>query len=317
DVADRNIIGDATGSGIVMQGGGSPPLVLGTYNNQVLNNYIGVGWNSTNNSYTNRANGTRGVHLLGHDNTLSGNLIGDNVQAGILVSGIGAANNVIADNFIGLSESGDTVLGNGNAGIHFSGDVGDAPSGNTVRYNTIAENADEGVWVEIGQHNKIRRNRIFDNGLLGIDLAAEGVTPNDDDGGIQQNDYANRGQNFPVLTRAAGGFNTGVVSGSLTSTGGDFTVDVYASGSCDSSGNGEGQTWLKSATVTISVPPQLDEGTATFDIPISTSNPLVLIGGAAITATATDPSGNTSEFSACVGYVNDTIFADGFDPAPG
>jgi hypothetical protein len=317
DVADRNVIGDATGSGIVLQGGGSPPLVLGTYNNQILNNYIGVGWSPSNSNYTNRGNGTRGVHLLGHDNTLSGNLIGDNVQAGILVSGYGAANNLIDGNFIGLSEGGGTVLGNGNSGIHFFGSVGDAPSGNTVRYNTIAENADEGIWVEIGQHNKIRRNSIFANGLLGIDLAGEGVNANDDDGGIQQNDYANRGQNFPVLTRAAGGYDTGVVSGTLSTTGGDFTVDVYASGVCDGSGDGEGEIWLKSATVTVTVPVGLDEGTASFAIGISSSDPAVLRGGNAITATATDSSGNTSEFSACVAYVNDTIFADGFEPPPG
>ena len=308
DVAERNIIGDATGSGIVMQGGASGSLLLGTYNDQVLNNYVGVGWNTSSGNFTNRANGTRGIHLLGHDNTLSDNLIGDNLQAGVLVEGGGAANNVIGSNFIGAAENG-AELGNGNAGIHFSGDVGDAPSSNTVHYNTIAENGDEGVWVEIGQHNKIRRNQIFDNGLLGIDLAGEGVMPNDDDGSIQQNDYANRGQNFPVLMRAA----PGTVSGTLTTTGGDFTVDVYASGSCDDSGNGEGTAWLKSATVTVTVPPQLDEGTATFDIGIP-SVPHFLSQIVAITATATDSSGNTSEFSACVAYDNDTIFADGFDP---
>jgi len=38
--------------------------------------------------------------------------------------------------------------------------------------------------------------------------------------------------------------------------------------------------------------------------------------GSKITAAATDANGNTSEFSACVNYVNDTLFANGSDPAP-
>jgi parallel beta-helix repeat protein len=298
----------------VLQGGASPPLVLGTYNNQILNNYIGLGWSAGASTYTNRGNGTRGIHLLGHDNTVSGNVIGDNVQAGILIDGGGALNNVIGSNFIGTDGNGAT-LANGNAGIHFTGATGDAPSGNTIRYNTIANNGDEGVFVGIGQHNKIRRNSIYSNALLGIDLAGEGVTPNDDDGGIQLNDYANRGQNFPVLTGAAGGYHSGRVSGSLTTTGGDYTLDIFASPSCDASGYGEGKTWLKSGTVTVTVPQGLHQGIATFTIAFTTTPLLPLLSGEKITATATDQAGDTSEFSACTSYLNDTIFADGFDPS--
>jgi len=314
DFADRNIIGDATGSGILLQGGGAPPLLLGTYNNTILNNFIGVGWD-VGGTYTNRGNGTRGIHVLGHDNTISGNVIGDNAQAGILVSNFGGANNIIESNLIGVGSRG-FPLANGNAGIHFAGDIGNAPAGNVVRYNTIADNDDQGVWVEIGQRNKIRRNVIFGNGLLGIDLAAQGVTPNDDDGGIQQVDYANRGLNFPVVTSAGGGNLSGVVRGSLTTTGGDYRLDFYATRGCDDSGNGEGATWVHSGVVTVTVPQGTDEGTADFAIDVAwQTQPLMLpplTNGAAITATATDSVGNTSEFSACVPYFNDTIFEDGF-----
>lgn len=311
DVADRNIIGDATGSGIVMQGGIYGALVLGTYNNQILNNYIGVGWSVNAGNYTNRGNGTRGIHLLGHDNTISGNVIGNNVQAGILIDGGGAQNNVIGSNFIGVGANGATI-GNGNAGIHLTNASAGAPSGNTIRYNTIAYNDDEGVLVSIGQGNKIRKNSIFDNGLLGIDLAGGGITPNDDDGGFQQKDYANRGQNFPLITGAAGGYHNGRISGTLTTTGGDYTVDIYLSPGCDASGNGEGKTWLQSTTVTVTVPQGLDEGFETFDIAFTTLPALPLFNGNAITATATGPAGDTSEFSTCASYLNDTIFADGF-----
>jgi hypothetical protein len=315
DVADRNIIGDATGSGILLQGGASGSLVLGTYNDQIINNYIGVGWSVSGGSYTNRANGTRGIHLLGHDNTISGNLIGDNVQAGILVDGGGAVNNIIGGNFIGADKAG-SALGNGNAGVHFVGAAGDAPHDNTIRYNTIADNGTEGVWVGIGQHNKIRKNSIYANGGLGIALAGEGVLANDDDGGIQMSDYANRGQNYPVLTSAAGGYHSGRIGGTLTTTAGDYTVDFYASPSCDASGNGQGKTWLASGTVTVTVPSGIDQGTTTFDIPFKTTSVFALFNGRAITATATDAAGNTSEFSTCKSYLNDTIFADGFEPPP-
>ena len=313
DDGDRNIIGGASGSGLVLQGGSTPPFSLGSYNNQIIGNMIGIGWNVNTSSYTNRANGSRGINLQGHDNTISGNVIADNAQAGILLSGVSASNNVISGNFIGVGADGSS-LGNGNAGIHFDGTPGDAPEDNTVRDNVIGSNADEGIWVEIGQGNKLRRNSIYTNGLLGIDLAAEGVNPNDDDAGIQQEDYANHGQNYPVLTSAAGGFTSGYIAGSLSSTGGDFTIDFYATQSCDPSGHGPGDTWIGSGKVTLTVPTGLDEGFATFNVRVTPDIFPPLLNGRIITATATNANGDTSEFSACASYLNDTIFADGFEP---
>jgi parallel beta-helix repeat protein len=318
DRADRNIIGGATGSGVVVQGGTVSHLVIGAYNNQIINNYIGVGWNENAGTYTNLGNGTRGVHLFGHDNTISGNLIGNNVQAGILVSNGAAQNNVIDGNFIGADAVG-MALGNGNAGIHLTGDSGDAPTANTIRDNTIANNGDQGVYVDFGTRNKIRKNSIYSNGALGIDLAGAGVNPNDNDGALLVTiDYANRGLNFPVLTSAAGGYESGYVGGTLTTTGGDYTVDLYLNSSCDSSGNGEGSTWLRGATVTVPPTSPGFQTTAGFNIRImQPSVNLAFLSGRKITATATDSAGNTSEFSACATYFNDTIFANGFEQPPG
>jgi hypothetical protein len=75
--------------------------------------------------------------------------------------------------------------------------------------------------------------------MLGIDLGAVGVTAIDDDGGIQQNDYENRGQTFPVIIGAGGGYASGHVSGTLGTTGGDFVVGVHLSPDRDASGHGE------------------------------------------------------------------------------
>ena len=179
----------------------------------------------------------------------------------------------------------------------------------------VARRWAEAGWrvVGIGHGNKVRKNSIYFNGLLGIDLAAVGVTANDDDGGIQSNDYANRGQNFPVITGAAGGDQSGHVNGTLTTTGGDYVVDVYISPDCDASGHGEAYVWLKSKTVTVTVPQGIDQGTAPFDVAFAVQPPLFLGNGWSITATATDTAGDTSEFSLCTSYVNDTIFRNGFD----
>jgi len=106
--ADRNIVGDATGSGIVVSDGSA--------NNQIINNYVGIGWNTAGSgSFTNRGNGARGLYVAGDHNTLSANLIAFNVQAGIVLDGGGANNNVISGNFIGTT--GTANLGNGAAGI--------------------------------------------------------------------------------------------------------------------------------------------------------------------------------------------------------
>jgi hypothetical protein len=134
---------------------------------------------------------------------------------------------------------------------------------------------------------------------LGIDLlggtegigAATGVTANDPcdaDIGIGA---PNNLQNYPVLTSATSSGGITTVAGILDSTSSTaFTVDFYANSACDASGNGEGQTFLGSTTVTT-------DGSCNgsfvvvlpFDVPV----------GGSVTATAIDPAGNTSEFSPC------------------
>jgi parallel beta-helix repeat protein len=312
DVADRNIIGDAVSDGIWLQGTASPPLIFGAYNNQIVNNYIGVGWAIAGSNYTNRANGSNGVRLDGHDNTLRGNLIGHNTNDGVLLNGDAAIDDAVKDNFIGV-DAGGTNLGNGSMGVRTQNDAHD----NNIVANTIANNGQKGVRIVTGAHNKIRKNSIYGNALLGIDIAAEGVTANDDDGGIQPSDYANRGQNFPVLTGAAGGYASGYVTGALTTTAGDYTVDFYLSSACNPAGNGDGQTWLGAATVSVPTPQIGDQGTVDFVLRIREPSIVQpLLNGGVVTATATDAAGDTSEFSACVNYVNDTIFVNGFEPPP-
>jgi len=312
DVADRNIIGDAVNSGIV--------IVDGSKSHQIVGNYIGVGWSTGSSTYTNRSNGARGIYVAGDHNTISGNLIGFNTQAGIVLDSLGAHDNLISLNFIGADVAG-TNVGNTGAGIHLIGDsggFGDAPNDNTIRSNTIADNGTQGVLVDVGQGNRVRKNSIYGNANLGIDLLPVGANfPQSDDGGLHVADEANRSQNFPVLTAAKGGNDNGTVAGSLTTTAGDHTIDFYDTPGCDASGYGEGKSWLGGVSVTVPVPVVGFQGTYSFTaLPISAPLFVALANGSKVTATATDSNGNTSEFSACVSYLNDTVFTDGFEGPP-
>jgi hypothetical protein len=311
DAADRNIVGAATNSGIV--------IASGSTNNQIVNNYIGVGWNKNASAFTTIGNGARGIYVAGDNTAISGNLIGNNTQAGIVLDSLGAHGNLIVQNFIGQSPN-NFVLANGASGIHLIGDsgvTGDAPNDNTIRLNTIASNTAQGVLIDVGQRNKIRKNSIYANGMLGIDLGAVGPAfPQSNDAGPHLLDEANRSQNFPILTSASGDLALGNVAGSLATTAGDHTVDFYVSGACDASGYGQGGVWLGAATVLV-IAPVDTQATKAFVVQINSPSPTVLLfDGDKITATATDSLGNTSEFSPCVTYSNDGIYGNGFERPP-
>ncbi len=183
-------------------------------------------------------------------------------------------------------------LGNGN-GIQIDG----GSSGNTIggtaagAGNTIAFSTGIGVDIDAtaGTGNEIRLNSIFSNAALGIDLGGNGVTLNDSAGHTGPDDYLN----FPVITAItnAGGVTT--VSGSLDSTHSTtFAVDFYTLSSINASGYGEGRYVLGSATLAT-------DATGHADFVLQFPTPA---GGAVFaTATATDPGGNTSEFSRAFG----------------
>ena len=77
------------------------------------------------------------------------------------------------------------------------------------------------------------------------------------------------------------------VQGSLNSTPNTtFRIEFFSSATCDALGNGEGRDFLGATDVTTSA-----SGTVNFS-----ATPTL---GTLVTATATDPAGNTSEFSNC------------------
>ncbi len=181
-------------------------------------------------------------------------------------------------------------------------DTGDRIGNSTVRNLTITNFSGNGVRVKSGAGNTLSGNSIFGNGGLGIDLGGDGVTLNDTgdpDGG------ANSLQNFPVLTRAypntepkkcddeLGQTTQTCIEGRLNSAANTtFTLEFFASPSCEPSNYGEGQTFLGATTADTDA-----TGDANFTATLASAVP----AGQAVTATATDDSnGNTSEFSRCV-----------------
>ena len=222
------------------------------------------------------------------DTSVVGNVISSNGSSGVHIEGIDATGNVVQDNFIGTDITGTAALGNRGAGVLVLGALNTIGGTNIHQGNTIAFNGDQGVSVSAGTGNAILSNAIFSNELLGIALGEPSrVTPNDTG---DRDTGANTLQNFPVLTSAAAADST--IAGTLNSTATTmFRLEFFANAACDPSGHGEGETFLGATTVTT-------DGAG--DVRFTATLPGTVRAGQFLTATATDPGGNTSGFSACI-----------------
>jgi CSLREA domain-containing protein len=267
----RNVISGNTLNGVRLVGTGNTA-------NTVEGNFIGT----DKTGLVGLGNGGTGV-VLSSDET--GNLIGGTAAgAGNVISANGqgvhaetasGANSVVG-NLIGTDRGGAGALGNTNEGILLEDDgstVGGTAAGTG---NTIANNGSEGVLVETGTGNRILRNVIFGNGLLGINLAFAG----------------NSDQERPSLTSALTNSVDTTIAGTLLSDPSQtYRIELFSSSACDSSGSGEGQTFLAA------IDNVATNGAGSAGIAATVSPTAV---GQVITATATNTgTGDTSEFSLC------------------
>jgi parallel beta-helix repeat protein len=247
-------------------------------------------------------NANGGISMMNISNSFIGgttastrNIVSGNAGVGILIQGtVLATNNQILGNYVGTASDGVASIANTGHGIFLQGGVIQNISiggTNAGERNVIAFNAGAGVALEGAGTTgvQIGDNMIFGNGGLGIDLGADGVTGNDSP--LDADDGPNHLQNYPIINTAT----SSVVSGSLNSSAGTFTIRLFKNDVCDPSGNGEGRILIDSfAVITAS-------GIADFQ-----RTGLSLNGGEFVTATATDGGGNTSEFSPCA-TVSQTI----------
>jgi hypothetical protein len=276
----ENVIGGLTDAArnVVSGNGGRGIHVMGS-NQLVQGNYVGIGTDGS----TAIGNGI-GIQMDGNGNTVGGttasarNVVAANTGGGILVQGSGQT---VQGNYVGVAANGTTPLGNlyGVKVFGFNSRIGGETAGAP---NLIVNSSEQGVVVTGGTGNSIQRNSIYGNSM-GIDLGNNGVTPNDP---LDADTGPNNLQNAPVLTsiETATGFTVNGALHSMPSKA--YLLEFFANCALDSGNQGEGQTFLGSRDVTTNSMGDVTFST-TFPAP---SCPI-------ITANATDPDGNTSEFS--------------------
>jgi VCBS repeat-containing protein len=167
-----------------------------------------------------------------------------------------------------------------------------------------------------GDRNNISGNSIHSNTSMGINLTLGGdFTPTENDESAKDSDVGpNEMQNFPVLTRAPVSDEIATVSGTLISNPNKtFRLEFFANVACDDQRHGEGRTYIGTTNVSTDGSGNASFGPLSFPVPSGQS-----------VITATDPDGNTSEFSKCLippRATNDSYSTDQDEPlsvaAPG
>jgi CSLREA domain-containing protein len=259
----------------------------GATGNKVEGNYIGTDPSG------NKGLGASGdgVRISAAGNTVGGTTAGArNVisahDEGVVIVGNSATGNKVEGNHIGTDPSGTKDLGNDTSGVTIVGAPNNTIGGTTAATrNVIAFNDGAGVAV-IGQSatgNRVLSNSIYSTPGLGIDLGSDGPTANDPG---DADNGPNNLQNKPRVTSAKTGGGKTTVSARLSSTPTKtFTVQFFS----NPSGTDEGKTFIGQKSVTTD-----KSGEATFAF-----SPAQKVGsGRTVTATATNPTGSTSEFSA-------------------
>ncbi|HQC95086.1 MAG TPA: DUF4347 domain-containing protein [Aquabacterium sp.] len=263
--------------------------------NLLLGNYIGVnaaGTAAIGNAsegivvYGGAANTTIGGTAAGAGNLIAGN--SDPTSSGLWISGGGG--NLIQGNRFGTSADGTLAIGNGYAGILIDNASDNTIGGTVAGAGNVIANAVVAHGVAIqgasAQRNAILGNTIYGNAQLGIDIKGA-WTPGVNDG-LTSPLLANAGMDSPVFTAVTLAGNTLTVAGYVGSAAGQSAfagarVEVFAA-SADVSGYGEGRTYLGHLT---------SDAGGRFAGSLAVSG---LSAGMRLTGTATDASGNSSEF---------------------
>jgi titin len=301
--ANSNQIGGAVaGTGNLLSANGREGVQLTTSSwNIIQGNRIGtdasgtLGLGNLNAIYLLNANSNQ----IGGAVAGAGNLLSASGQEGIYLGS--SSWDVIQGNFIGTRADGTNGLGN----LYHNIDIDAGSTNNTIggtapgagNHIAFAKTQNySGVRVRNGSlNNLISGNSIFGNAELGIDLGTAGVTPNVDcESGVAAN-AANAGQNYPVLTNVYVGTAT-QIRGTLDSGAGKTYLLQFFSNPCGNAlGYGDGRVFLGQTNLTL--------GAAMCSSNFTVTLPVSIPAGWVVTATATDPANNTSEFSAWIPVV--------------
>ena len=304
--AKSQIGGAAAGARNIISGNNSYGLfVYGAQatNNVIQGNYIGpdrTGLRAVGNKY-------EGIYMEGGSSNQIG---GTNAGAGNLISGNGTVGiwftnttlNVIQGNYIGTDATGTNNLANSAHNLDFEANASgnivggtNAGAGNRIAY---APDGFAGIRIRVGTQNiLISGNSIWGNTGLGITLGVLYTeAPNQDcESGVAAN-AANASQNYPVITNVLCGPASTLIRGYLDSAmGASYRLQFFANPQVDPSGYGQGQFYLGATSLTLGA-----ACTSNFMVLL----PVTVPAGWSVSATATDPNNNTSEFSADALAVN-------------
>jgi Periplasmic copper-binding protein (NosD)/Right handed beta helix region len=238
-------------------------------------------------------NGADGVLFQSSSQSvIQGNTIAGNTSNGVELNTNSDDNQIFA-NDIGTENDGTTVVGNGGYGVFVQNNsqgntIGGTPAG---RGNVIAGNQ-KGVVIgnnrvtDNSVENAILGNSIFANTQIGIDLGNAGVFPATD----PPLQGPNLLQNDPVLETATASGSSLTVGGTLSSVPSQtYRVEFFVQDASNPSTEAQGETFIGYASVTTD-----STGNANWT---TTLTGVIVQPGQVLTATATDPNGNTSEFS--------------------
>jgi hypothetical protein len=278
----------------------------------------------------------------------AGNLISGNKSQGVLIQDAGTGGNFVQGNWIGLNAAGSAAISNHWSGVEiYNGPAGNLIGGyggarnfisgngnygvaisfgsslNLVQGNTIGLNATNGAAVPntwagvllyvaasntVGGVSPGAANLIAGNLLDGVQVQFDGATNNTIRGNSIFNNSGNAIFNYsggnnllaaPTLTSAVVGTNTVVAGNYNGGAGKTFLLDFYSD--APPAPNAESQTYFGTISVV---------GTGA-SAAFTASLGALLPAGRAVTATATDPAGNTSQLSTGIAAAMSSTPGDG------
>ena len=316
EIIDNRIGTDAAGiAKIANLGNGirvvkaAPGLIIGApgHGNQISGNYRGITLDDgsadfivqgnnigLNAAQTGKLGNEETAILMGGNNHQIGGIA---AGAGNIIAGNGSAAMSIGDggghhiegNSIGTNAALATGLGNG-AGIVVA-TANDMVIGGTAAGagNVVTDNTWGGIRLEGGQNNAVLGNRVYDNAEYNIDIVPN-VGPNLNDA-LDVDQGPNKGQNYPeIVSATVNGMNL-QMAGKLRSRANiQYRVEYFQTTSCHTSGFGQGRSYIGHEMV-------MTNGVGEASLGFFGSNGQ---NSGFVTATATDPDGNTSEFGNCV-----------------
>lgn len=282
-LSERNIISGNTSEGIEISHNTETKF------NEVIGNYFGIGVDGKPIKSATYGNGGSGLSFEDEVsyNKVYNNIFVNSADVGVRWYILGAYNQVY-DNKIGVGPNGE-AMGNGKDpnttrtrnGVYLLGGA----HHNIIRNNQIANSPENGVYLSntsdqehngFGEtfFNTISQNSIFNNGDLGIRL------------GATNNVRANQGIPAPEILTAAENAVTGRAKLPTNAICVGCTIELFIT---DGGGDaaGEGKTYLASGAT---------DAAGNFNISVCG----LVDAGRKITATSTDPAGNTSQFAANV-----------------